>query len=426
MPELAIRVNMPREMGWLEKFQWGGTVILPAHILETFKMRAAQMVRRLGCPYVIDPHTHVFGGTTGEIAGRRWFDRLVAEYGISMESEPGLSPLAPGALVKNGDPTDALRDLVQNVTEYQNSAIPDARGEVGDYEDFESGGGDRALNPERVVPPYFYMEDGGSDWLAVNVRSIELASKSSPAANNLHSMIMVDQDVLSDARAVDEIVSAYSALPVAGHMVWVARMNEARARVSELVGLQEFIGRLSQGGKPVYNAYGGLFSLANDRLSGTSHAICYGEHRNPLEAPGAVLLARFYLPALHSKVPYARRHEVSRALGLDECGCKWCKMSEAGAGMGNLEHAALHFLDRRAEDVAQIEKTGGGGFLDHLKSVHDSVSDADMHGAYEGYYGHFKTWHQAVASYNRRKEDGRGEGQAITDPSRHRADERPP
>ena len=61
MTELAIRVNMPREMGWLERFGWDGTVILPAHVLEGVKKRAASMVKRLGCPYVIDPHTYVLG-----------------------------------------------------------------------------------------------------------------------------------------------------------------------------------------------------------------------------------------------------------------------------------------------------------------------------------------------------------------------------
>ena len=118
------------------------------------------------------------------------------------------------------------------MTRYQNSAVADASGEASEYEDFESGGGGAAPPPRWVVPPYFYMEDGGSDWLAANVGSIELAVGLAPGENNLLAMIMVDQEVLSDADAVDKIVSAYRALPVAGHMVWVARMDEARARES--------------------------------------------------------------------------------------------------------------------------------------------------------------------------------------------------
>lgn len=54
MPDLTIRVNMAREIQWLEEFGWGGRVIVSAHVLEGLKKRAAHMVGRLGCPYVID------------------------------------------------------------------------------------------------------------------------------------------------------------------------------------------------------------------------------------------------------------------------------------------------------------------------------------------------------------------------------------
>lgn len=67
MPDLAVRVNMAREMQWLEEFGWGGRVIVYAHVLEGLKKRAAHMVGRLGCTYVIDPYTHVFGADTREI-----------------------------------------------------------------------------------------------------------------------------------------------------------------------------------------------------------------------------------------------------------------------------------------------------------------------------------------------------------------------
>lgn len=405
MPELAIRINMPREMGWLERFEWKGTVVLPAHVLETFKKRAALMVRRLGCPYVIDPHTYVFGGATDEIVGRRWFGRLVAEYGIDTAAEPDRPPLSPSTLVENDGPTDALRDLVQSVTEYQNNVVPDASGDVDEYEDFESGGENSVAAPRWVVPPYFYMEGGEvSDWLAANVKSIELAAGSLPDKDSLRSMIMIDQEVLSNPKAIDEIAAAYRALPVTGHMVWVGGMDEVRAKESVLVDFQRFVDRLCQDGKPLFNAYGGLFSLANDRISGTSHAMCYGEHRSPFEAGGTVFSARFYLPELYSKVPYARQREVTQALQLKECQCKWCVTRGADEGMGDLEHAALHFLERRTEDLAEIERAGGAGFLSRLETVYAHASGNDVEGAYASYYSHFETWHQAFESSSKRAE----------------------
>ena len=181
-------------------------------------------------------------------------------------------------------------------------------------------------------------------------------------------------------------------------------MDEVRAKEAVLVDFQRFIGKLCQGGKPLFNAYGGLFSFANDRISGTSHAMCYGEHRSPFEAGGAVFSARFYLPALYSKVPYARQREVTQALQLGECQCRWCVTREAGEGMGDLEHAALHFLERRTEDLAEIERAGGAGFLSRLETVYARASGNDVEGAYASYYSHFETWRQAFASYSKQAE----------------------
>ena len=399
LTELAIRASVPREMNWLEKFQWTGMVIMPAHIMETFKRRATRMLERLACPYVIDPHTHVLANVD-EIADKRWFGMLVAEYGIDMAAELDRPSLSPSMLVRNNLETDLLKNLVHNVLGYQKNVVQNAAGQTREYSRFESDGGRGGdpLVPRWVIPPYFFIESSETEWLAVNTRSAELARTIHEGAD-LYAMIMISQEILSDDNEINAIVSAYHRLQVDGYMIWVSSMDETRAKESELLGFQKFVDQLSQAGRPIYNAYGGLFSLANDKISGTSHAICYGEHKNPFEMASGGLPARFYLPALYSKIPYGRMREITRALALEECRCKHCAALGAVPASDEFEHAALHFLECRTADLARIRDEGGAAFLDHVLAAFDRARGSDVHKMHSAFYGHFGTWRRVASLY---------------------------
>lgn len=400
MPDLTIRINLAREMGWLEEFGWGGRVIVSAHVLEGLKKRAAHMVGRLGCPYVIDPYTYVFGADTQEIEDRRWFPRLAAEYGIDTIADSDSMRLRPGMLVRDGVSTDSLRELVQNVIEHQKGAIAGAAGEANPYSSFESdpGGGRAPAGPDWVIPPYFFVDGANSDWIEVNIRSAEAAAEAMPEAGNLCAMVMVDHDLLADHGFADSLASAYRGLPVAGYLVWPAYLNENRAEKAELANFRRFAGELSRDGRPVRTAYGGLFSLlAGPAISGVSHAICYGEHRNPFETASGGFAVRLYLPGICSKVPYGRIEEIKSALGLAECGCTYCGPRAGGARMPQIKHAALHFLEQRRRELEQIGEGGEGEFLKRAASAHSGALRNDSAGAYSKFYAHLKTWKDALS-----------------------------
>ena len=412
MPDLTIRVNLAREMAWLEEFKWGRRVIVSAHVLEGLKKRAAHMVGRLGCPYVIDPYTHVFGADTREIEDKRWFPRLAAEYGIDTMADPDSMQLRPDMLVRGGVSTNSLRKLVQNVLEYQKSAIVHAAGEADPYSSFESDsvGGRAPAGPDWVVPPYFFVDGAGSGWFEANIKSVEAAAEAMPEVGNLCAMVMVDHDLLADHGFADSLASAYRSLPVAGYLVWPAYLDENRAERADLANFRRFAGELSRDGKPVRAAYGGLFSLlAGPAISGVSHAICYGEHRNPFEAASGGFAVRFYLPGICSKVPYGRKEEIKRALGLEDCGCAHCMPRAGGVPMRPLKHAALHFLEQRRREIKQISERGEGEFLRRAASALSDAQSNDGVGTYSKFYSHLKTWKDAPA--------GRAPGVATQNPA---------
>ena len=399
MPDLTIRVNMAREMGWLEKFRWDGRVIVSAHALEGFKKRAAYTVSWLGCPYVIDPYTHVFGADTREIEDRRWFSKLAGEYGIDTIGDPGSMDLRPEALVRGDAPTDSLREMVKNVLEYQKTVIANAVGDADPYSSFESdsGGSRSAAGPDWIIPPYFFIEGADSDWINVNIKSVKAAAEVMPKVGNLHAMVMVDHDLLADRRFADALASSYRDLPVAGYLVWPAYLDENRAEKAELANFRRFAGALSQGGRPVRTAYGGLFSLlAGPEISGASHAICYGEHRSPFETGGGFAV-RFYLQGICSKVPYGRRGEIEGALKLGKCGCTYCKYQTGGATVHPLEHAALHFLEQRSREVEQINEHGAEKFLERTAAAHADAKSNDRAGTYSRFYARLKAWNSVLS-----------------------------
>ncbi len=65
-----IRVNISREMAWLENSDLKNCdVIVSSHIIEGITKRITSMLVKLKRPYVIDPHTYVFGADVASVVG---------------------------------------------------------------------------------------------------------------------------------------------------------------------------------------------------------------------------------------------------------------------------------------------------------------------------------------------------------------------
>jgi len=398
-----IRVNISREMNWLESSDLKNCdIVVPSHILEALTKRITSMLAKLKRPYIIDPHTYIFGADVSHIDGKRWFGKLVAQYGLDVIiPDPDNFELQPKLLVDNyKQPTDNLRELVENVIDYQRTKIQETYDDINEIENFDQENIEiQNFKPKWIIPPYFFVSAYSKDWLPVNVNSIKLAVKNRNVDEKIFAVIMIDKEMLPFEEDIDEIVAEYNIDGVDGYLIWCASFNENSAKQRELLNFQKFIEKLAIYKKPIHNMYGGLFSLLlqNKGMMGTTHSICYGEYRNPFNTGGGGAIVRFYQPYLHSKLPFARLEEIETALQLTKCDCKYCDTLNDKKTKGReLELSGKHFILKRIDEINEINTAGADMFLKKLVKVNSNAKQKDSTDAYLNLYERFEFWNETI------------------------------
>ena len=147
--------------------------------------------------------------------------------------------------------------------------------------------------------------------------------------------------------------------------------------------------------------YGGLFSflLKDSGMTGVSHSICYGEHKEPFTVGGMAATIRYYEPYLHSKVPFGRMEEIENALGLKKCKCEYCsKISEIEEKGDQLAVAGKHFLLTRTKELNDLESKGVFEVLSEIEQDVKNAEKNDPIGAYSSFYEKFSIWSDILRS----------------------------
>lgn len=402
-----IRVNLSREMAWLENSDLKDcNVMVSSHILTGMTKRITSMLAKLKKPYVIDPHTYVFGANVEYIRDKRWFDRLMGSYSLdSMIDDPNNFELLPSSLVdKNLQSTDNLKELVENVLNYQRTKIQETYDDINEFEDFDEESNESLIfKPKWIIPPYFFINGFRFDWLNVNINSVKLAVENKKPDEKIYAVIMFDKELLSYPKDIEEIIKKYDIEGVDGYMIWCAHLDENSAKKRDLLQFQDFVEKLNLLGKPIYNMFGGLFSflLEDKGITGVSHSICYGEHKIPFSTGGGGSTIRFYQPFLHSKVPLARMEEIESALDLKKCDCEFCDiLKDENTDGRELELTGKHFLLKRINEIEEINSDGANTFLEKLKKVNHEANLEDKTGAYLNLYERFSIWNETIKKIN--------------------------
>ncbi len=398
-----IRVNISREMAWLETSDLNNyDLIVSSHILEGMTKRITSMLTKLKKPYVIDPHTYVFAADVEHIQEKRWFDKLLGIYGLdTMIEDPNNFELSPSLLIDaDQQSTNNLKELVENVMNYQRTKIQDTYDDINEFEEFDEEKTENLnFKPKWIIPPYFFINNVYDDWLTVNINSIKLSIENKTSTEKIFAVIMLDKEILPHVNDIDTIIDKYDIEGIDGYMIWCAYLDENSAKKRELTYFQEFIKKLAKFGKPIHNMYGGLFSLLlNEKgMTGSSHSICYGEHKIPFSTGGGGPTIRFYQPYLYSKVPLARAKEVENALELKKCTCNYCNILKNENTDGRrLELTGKHFLSNRISELNLINKNGPREFLKKLICVNQEADKKDQTGAYANLYERFSVWDKTI------------------------------
>lgn len=282
-------------------------LVLNAHVAEyTAKGSASFVVGRLqGRKFLIDPSTHAFAhhprfimtDLAGEGRVKKSIAALAERYG-----EPVSSLIGERALTPDDFKSDkVLESFTRRVLDFQRTRLESAVDE--DLKYFDAS--DVSLRPCLVVAPYFHMASTDfRQWLPVNIRLIE-AAQSAAEGLPLYSEIVIDKGLLDDPEEFSEICQEYVRhAPCVGFLIWISGLSEHEAGVPALRHVRDFIASLASAKRPIYNLYGGYFSLLlhHAGLAGVCHGPGYGEERNVVPVGGGVPVAKYYLTPVHQRM----------------------------------------------------------------------------------------------------------------------------
>jgi len=282
-----------------------------------------------GKPYFIDPQTYAFQLDRQHLLSKskqdvlsKSFVKLIQTYG-----EPLLG-LIDGSIQSissdnlKGD--QSLKSFADRVRRFQLEAL-EAASEENDsakyikYIEKKTGKRVRDMRPSMLVAPYFYLDlFTWEQWLEVNMRAFHATAKlQNDQDPPLAIQLVMSKDLLLQDALRERIAAEYSSLSPHAYLLWIDDLEEQTATTEELTALAELAQALSNKA-PVTNLYGGFFSVLLMRhgvFSGVVHGLEYGEHRSVVPVGGGVASARYYLPALHTRMFHRDALRIARRLG---------------------------------------------------------------------------------------------------------------
>ena len=311
---------------------------------------ASFVIQRAKKPYFIDPQTHAFQHdvahlestserSKGEI--KRSVKRLLKRYGEPVEKI--VDEERRFVLPEDFSDEKLRRDFVWRVVDYQLNALSEQAQSSEDskyYQFLKDKGivGSTEFRPIFVVAPYFCMESNTLDkWIELNLSfakdTKEIAFKKDVP---LAVQIVISQKLLLNPRQIETLVEKYSGLEADAFLIWVDSFSEQESSEEALDALVELANGLRTKA-PVVNLYSGFFSALLVHigiLAGATHSLEYGEKRPVVPVGGGIPVAKFYVPALHTRLAFRTAVRAVRSLGgfdsteafhENVCDCKRCR-----------------------------------------------------------------------------------------------------
>ncbi|OIQ82045.1 hypothetical protein GALL_361780 [mine drainage metagenome] len=223
--------------------------------------------------------------------------------------------------------------------------------------------------PAYILPPYAMVGDLADGWWEFSKQlwqdSIEYASTKN-VSDKLRRVVAA-----KNPRLWGELASEISDDEVVG---WVSNLNEFDlTSEGSLIEYGRAL-KASQGrNQKVFALYGGFFSilLARFGLTGASHGIGFGEHRNSIELPtSGAPPARYYVPKLHRYIGVEIAVHLWRQFpALVTCSCLEC----AGRSPAVLDYHGLmrHSVRVRNSEIHEWVDLPSLELIERLNSTFD-------------------------------------------------------
>lgn len=174
------------------------------------------------------------------------------------------------------------------------------------------------LHPKFLIAPYFYLDSNDPDfeeWLKINIKCITCSKEYAKKYGDIKifAQIVFSQDSLSNKDTIKKVTEAYSACSCDGFTIWIDDLDEHQADVRQLMHFTQLLTPLK--GKPIYNMYGGFFSIllthkSINLLNGVSHGLEYGEDRAVYPVGGGIPTSKYYFMPLHQRTDFTKAYRL--------------------------------------------------------------------------------------------------------------------
>jgi hypothetical protein len=447
-PRVILRLGSHAEKDYVEKtLRFLHGLIVGANLIESTPGATASMLVRLcgkttGSPYFLDPMTYAFGCyfdkelgalrddmdwiKSDQVKKKKSVRTFKRSYVALADRLGGVfsQALSRGKAILPSDLADATvrRKTCESVLEYQSSRIAAEFMSDPEYASFASD----VPPPQFLFAPYFYIEPSApNEWLSVNL-ALAGASAGLKTPIPVHAVICVDQSFLENQGFIDEIVSALPKTGVSGVWFWISRFREDGANAAKLRGYRRLVEALTDQ-MAVYAMHGGYLSLVLSKLglSGTSHAIGYGEQKDVVPVIGqSTPTVRYYLRAIRKRLSVLQIERCFDALGIaapsdfeaQVCDCVVCKGILAGglsqfASFGDMrlstpqskrmaqtpaaaKRCRFHFILNRVKEMNSLRSSSLQGVIADLRASHAKWSAQP---ALQAECDHLLKWSEALA-----------------------------
>ncbi|MDO5574943.1 MAG: hypothetical protein Q4G60_13300 [bacterium] len=274
------------------------------------------------------------------------FVKLIEIYGDMTNSIHTNQPLSTEDFL-DGENTDSIHEFCKKVMDYQVYTVENSlrNNDVGKYLEYCGEKLRSNLLPEFVIAPYFYItKEEAHKWLKINTDLCDYCAEIADYHLDVWAQVIIDKEILQDQYMLELIADRYTDARCKGVILWIDDFVETKAKQCEIDNYFFLLNKLR--GKPVYQAYGGFFSILMTNksvglLNGVSHGLEYGEDRRGYPVGGGLPSSKFYFLPLHRRLDYSLSYDLLESEGYidinekkwglsdkyqnDVCKCKRCR-----------------------------------------------------------------------------------------------------
>jgi hypothetical protein len=381
-------------------------ILVTASMIESFGSSVPSFVRGLDKPFIIDPMVYAFAQPiTNLIAAKdgrikRSLIEMSVKYGSIVQREIGKRPLNYRDFHNNAG---NVEELTKNVLGYQIERLKRPPSFADYYSEFELLL--PKVEPEVIIPPYFYFKDTQDPWYGVSLEFAKQALNVKQQSWKIFPVILMPPQLLEKQQEIEAVVGDYTSDNYNGFFIWVNGFKEEEVSVKQLQGLIKLVVMLASSQKPVLKLYGGYFSamLWHADLTGFSFGLGYGSAKNVFAfgrargAPNPL----YYMPELHRLLSLSKAEDLVRRYPRLMCNCPTCK-TVIGSDPANFSRMkdsnriAQHFLNARCREISDLAGANLGSITTDLEK---SVQKFDQKLLSSVNIDNLRKWHRTLSSF---------------------------